>query len=259
MTNESRGSFRFTPQIILGLCIIAFGVALTADNLGLADASKILRWWPMGIVVVGVTRLLQASTGSARVFGGIVTFFGVALLGDSLQVFEIWHWWPVAIIAMGLVIVFRAFGGSGTSSPGFHRSKGVIAWGYPASEVGTGEQPQGANTAPTGDTRLSEFAFWSGVQRRVTSPVFKHADLTAVMGGIELDLRQASTGGGEAVIDVFAMWGGIEITVPPDWAVSNQIVPIMGGAEDKSTGTQTSQNRLILRGVAIMGGVEVKT
>jgi hypothetical protein len=70
----------------------------------------------------------------------------------------------------------------------------------------------------------------------VSSPVFRHADLTAVMGGIELDLRQAGTGGGEAVIDVFVMWGGIEITVPPDWAVSNQVVPIMGGAEDSAWG-----------------------
>jgi predicted membrane protein len=52
------------------------------------------------------------------------------------------------------------------------------------------------------------------------------------MGGIELDLRQAGTENGTAVIDVFVLWGGIEITVPPDWAVSNEITPIMGGAED---------------------------
>lgn len=244
MSNESRATFRLTPQIILGLAIIAFGAALTADNLGYADASRILEWWPVGIILVGVTKIFQGSSGSGRVLGGVITFVGVALLGESLDVFRIWAWWPVALIGLGLVIVFRAMGGSRAAAPG-SGSAGLTAPGGPA--------------VMTGESRLSELAIWSGVQRRVSSPVFRHADLTAVMGGIELDLRQAGTGGGEAVIDVFVMWGGIEITVPPDWAVSNQVVPIMGGAEDKSTGTQTSQNRLILRGVAIMGGVEVKT
>jgi hypothetical protein len=242
MSTESRPTFRLTPQIILGLCIVMFGVALTADNLGYADASKILEWWPLGIVLVGVTKLFQSGTGSGRVVGGVIVFVGVALLGETLDVFQIWAWWPVAMIALGLVIVFRALGGSRAAAP------------MPA-----GLTPAGTPAGMTGESRLSELAIWSGVQRRVSSPVFRHADLTAVMGGIELDLRQAGTGGGEAVIDVFVMWGGIEITVPPDWAVSNQVVPIMGGAEDKSTGTQTSQNRLILRGVAIMGGIEIKT
>jgi hypothetical protein len=242
MTNDSRASFRLTPQIILGLSIIAFGVALTADNLGYADASRILEWWPVGIILVGVTKLFQSGTGSGRVVGGVITFFGVALLGETIDVFRIWAWWPVAMIALGAVIVFRALGGP-----------------RPAETTSTAFASSTTPPASSADSRLSELAVWSGVQRRVSSPVFRRADLTAVMGGIELDLRQASTGGAEAVIDVFVMWGGIEITVPPDWAVSNQVVPIMGGAEDKSTGTQASQNRLILRGVALMGGVEVKT
>jgi hypothetical protein len=241
MSAEDRAPFRFTPQIILGLCVIAFGVALTVDNLGLLDAGRILEWWPLGIVFVGLTKVLQGGTASGRLIGGVITFVGVALLGESLDVFGLWQWWPIGLIALGLVIVFKAFGGGRAAAPG------------------TPALVPGAAPAITGDSRLSEFAFWSGLQRRVSSPVFRHADLTAIMGGIELDLRQASTAGGEAVIDVFVMWGGIEITVPPDWAVSNQVVPIMGGAEDKSTGTQASQNRLVLRGVALMGGIEVKT
>jgi predicted membrane protein len=79
------------------------------------------------------------------------------------------------------------------------------------------------------------------------------------MGGVELDLRSAGTGGQEAIIDVFVWWGGVEITVPPDWAVSNQVVAIMGGADDKSTGTQDARNRLVVRGFVVMGGVEIKT
>lgn len=241
MSADTRAGFRLTPQIILGLCIIGFGVALTLDNLHLAETRHLWRYWPIAIVLLGVTKFFQSDTTSGRVFAGVVTFIGVALLGDWLDIFKLWNWWPVAMIALGVVMVSRAFGGKPVHAA-------TLAGGMASGATGS-----------TAEGTMSEFAFWSGVQRRVASPAFRRADLTAIMGGIEFDLRNASLAGGEAVIDVFAMWGGIEITVPPDWAVSNHIVPFMGGSEDKSTGTQASQNRLIIRGVAIMGGVEIKT
>jgi predicted membrane protein len=237
MNTDMRPSFRVTPQIIFGLCIIAFGVALTGDNLGWIDAGRIWRYWPLAIVAIGLTKIFQSPTTSGRVFGGFITFVGVAMLAEFLNVFDLWAWWPVGMIVFGFMLITRAFGGPRRPVAG---------------AMGTSMSPS------TSDVTLSEIAFWSGVQRRVSS-TFRQADLTAIMGGIELDLRQATTGGAEAVIDVFVMWGGIEIRVPPDWSVSNQIVPIMGGAEDKSSGTQASQNRLVLRGFAIMGGVEIKT
>jgi predicted membrane protein len=241
MSADTRSSLRLTPQIILGLCIVTIGVALTLDNLGWVETHHLLRFWPMAIVLVGLAKFLQAEDNSGRVFGGILMFVGVALLGDVLNIFELWAWWPVAMILLGVVMISRAFRGTPAHAA-------TIAGGVAGGAAGS-----------TSDGVISELAFWSGVQRRVASPVFRRADLTAIMGGIEFDLRHASLSGGEAVIDVFAMWGGIEIIVPPDWAVSNQVVPVMGGAEDKSTGTQASTNRLTIRGVAIMGGVEIKT
>src|SRR5262249_35119126 len=113
---------------------------------------------------------------------------------------------------------------------------------------------------PSGaDRTMSDFAFWSGVKRRVSSSAFKHAELTAGVGGIDVDLRPASTGGGGWARGGFVVMGGIEIVVPPDWSVSNQILTIMGASEDKSVGTQDARHRLILRGMVIMGGVEIKT
>ena len=101
-------------------------------------------------------------------------------------------------------------------------------------------------------------AVLGGVNRGNNSRAFRGGDLTAVMGGCEIDLRQAAIEG-EAVIDVFAMWGGIEIRVPENWSVVGRVTPILGGYEDKTrpprdAGTQ----RLIVRGMVIMGGVEIK-
>lgn len=225
---------RMTPQAVLGLLIVALGLILTADNLGWVDADQILKFWPLILTVVGVTKLLQTDTTSGRVFGG-----GLVLLGLGMTIDEVWHvnidiqrWWPLALVIVGAFIVYRAARGD----------------------------TRGGSAAPAAaDTDLSEFAFWSGKVRKNASAAFRRADLTAIMGGVELDLRGATTQGQAAIIDVFVWWGGVEITVPPDWAVDNQVMVVMGGADDSSSGTQDSTNRLIVRGFCIMGGVDITT
>lgn len=227
--------FRLTPQAVLGALIVVFGLLLTADNFRILDADKILRFWPMVFIAVGLTKLVQSDTGSGQAFGGFLASIGVLMIADEFWDihFDIGRLWPLALVAVGGFIVYRAL---------------------------RGEPSCGTLGTTSSDSEISEFAFWSGKVRRIASPGFRRADLTAVMGGVEVDLRGASTPAGQdAVIDVFVWWGGVEITVPPDWAVSNQIVAIMGGAEDSSTGTQGATNRLVVRGFCIMGGVEIKT
>jgi hypothetical protein len=234
MNTLPRSPLRVTPQIVLGLLIVAFGVILTLDNLDYVDAGDILRFWPLLLVAFGLARLVGSDCTSSRVSGGIMVVSGLWLTADDIWgvPIDFQRWWPMFLVAIGALIVFRALKGGGERGPGAVTST---------------------------DGAFSEVAVWSGKVRRITSPMFRRADLTAIMGGVEVDLRGASTGGQEAVIDVFAWWGGIEITVPPDWAVSNQVVVFMGGAEDKSSGTQDARNRLVVRGFVVMGGVEIKT
>jgi predicted membrane protein len=234
MNTMPRGS-RVTPQVILGLLIVAFGVALTADNLGYAEVGDLLSYWPLLIVAFGLARLLRTDTTSSRTSGVLMVVVGAWL--SAARIFNLpmdfEDWWPVILIGIGGLILFRAMRGGG----------------------GDGQ----VESRTTTDSSFSDVAIWSGKVRRVSAPLFRRADLTAIMGGVEVDFRSASTGGQEAVIDVFVWWGGVEITVPPDWAVSNQVVAFMGGVDDSSSGTQDARNRLVLRGFCVMGGVEVKT
>jgi hypothetical protein len=235
MVTDLRPPRRLTAQVVVGLLVVLFGLLLTAGNLGWVDRRQVLgliRYWPLAISAIGVSKLLSADVRSSRVFAGTLIFFGLWLTAGQVYTFRVhvFQWWPLLLVLGGVWLIARAW----------DREREVPALG--ARDAGG-----------------SEFAFWSGVKRRVASADFKRADLTAVMGGIEMDLRQASTASGDAVIDVFAMWGGIEITVPPDWAIINHIVPIMGGVVDKSTGTQAAAHRLHLHGVVLMGGVEIKT
>jgi len=235
MRAENAG-YRVTPQAVFGLLVMILGLLWTGDNLNWWDASRVTRYWPLGLSMLGVALAAQPEDRGRRIFGLILIGVGLWLTVARFFSFELafWEAWPLIIVAVGARMIYRATQRvpNAPAAPSVQRST---------------------------DHRFSDFAFWSGVNRRITSTAFRQADLTAIMGGIELDFTGASTGGGEAVIDVFVMWGGIEIKVPPDWAVSNQVLAIMGGADDRSTGAQDATNRLVLRGFVLMGGIEVKT
>jgi predicted membrane protein len=227
MTIHDAPGGRFTPQAVVALAVIALGLIKTADNLGIIEAGSLLSFWPVALIAVGATVYSRAVDRPARVTAVLLVVVGGWLtvgraLGMPVSLFSLW---PLALVAIGVTMILRAQGARGLTS----------------------------------EHRVSDVAFWSGVKRRISSPAFRRADLTAIMGGIEVDFRPATTAGGEAIVDVFVVMGGVEITVPPDWAVSNQMMAIMGGVDDRTTGTQSSANRLVLRGFVLMGGVNVKT
>ena len=78
-----------------------------------------------------------------------------------------------------------------------------------------------------------------GVKKASSSPDFEGGDITAIMGGAEIDLRQASIRGGPAVLDTFAMMGGIEIRVPDDWTVDLQGTPPRADSKTRPGGPRT--------------------
>ena len=43
---------RVTTNLAFGICLILLGTALMLDRLQLVDASQILRFWPVGLVLV---------------------------------------------------------------------------------------------------------------------------------------------------------------------------------------------------------------
>ena len=119
---------------------------------------------------------------------------------------------------------------------------------------------QTSETSSSGgsDSDMNHFVVMGGLELVNNSRQFRGGELSAIMGGIEVDLRQASIKD-EAVIEIFALWGGISMKVPQDWTVSVQIAPIMGGVEDKTIPPKGEpKKRLIIKGTAIMGGAEIK-
>jgi predicted membrane protein len=262
-SSSSSSGFRITPQLIVGLLIIFVGVVFSLDELGIARATSYLRFWPLALVAIGVLKMLQAKDGGGAFAGLLFAIVGVWLQAEELNVIHIrlWEIWPLALVLFGGYLVWQGLAGrdatreTPTGGAMFPDSRATAALPSDVPSPWTGET---STREPDANSTLSAIAVLGGVSRGNNSRAFRGADLLAIMGGLQIDLRRAAIHG-EAVMDVFVMWGGIEIRVPEDWTVSSRIVPLMAGVEDKTRPPQgAGTHHLILRGFALMGGVEIK-
>ncbi|HUK13223.1 MAG TPA: DUF5668 domain-containing protein [Thermoanaerobaculaceae bacterium] len=282
--------YRNVPRLVFGLVIILLGVMFTLDKLDVISVGDYWAYWPVLLIAAGVARLVQPRGNHGRVSGVVIAGIGTLLLLTNLDLISdrVWHYWPVLLVLVGAGIVWRALdGGTGAGWPGpgggrWGRRAERGVWTAPAVAPEAGAPPSDAGVAAAGSpgggpvfsaaapspgaapasevaSTVSAFALLGAVRRRSIGQDFRGGDLTAIMGGCELDLRGASIMSGDAVIDTFAMWGGIEIRVPEDWTVVVQGTPILGGFEDKTRHVAGDPRKvLVVRGAAVMGGVEIK-
>ncbi|MBA3558679.1 MAG: hypothetical protein H0W30_08780 [Gemmatimonadaceae bacterium] len=104
-------------------------------------------------------------------------------------------------------------------------------------------------------------AVMGGNGRRGGWLVPRHLKIVAVMGGAELDMREARFSPGVTEIDVFVVMGGVEISVPPGVRVEIVGSAFMGGFDadaGDASALDPSQPVLRISGVVVMGGVEAK-
>jgi predicted membrane protein len=225
-----------SARLVVGAIIVFIGLILLADNLGWWEARRVLRsLWPLAMVAVGVTMVRSPDHRRSRGWGWVLITVGFWLFADKVGWIHVslWHVLvPGLLLFVGGMLVWRALAGP------------------PKPEVAQRDDHA---------EFVRSFALMSGCELRPVSRPFRGADLTAVMGGIKLDLTDARMEGDNATVEVFAFWGGIEIYVPPDWTVTSKVTTLMGGFIDKRRPTSVLPNKtLIVRGMIVMSGIEVK-
>jgi hypothetical protein len=86
MTTRPRAN---THHVAVGLCILLLGVLLILDRLGIVGAEYTLRYWPVGLIIIGASVMLQAFRGepaaNARIPWGAI--FWLFVLGFALSHF----------------------------------------------------------------------------------------------------------------------------------------------------------------------------
>ena len=118
---------------------------------------------------------------------------------------------------------------------------------FPAARIG-GEPGSGVSVAILG-----------GVDRGGAWVVPPRHSVVAVLGGVQLDLREARFSQREVTIDVFTLMGGVDITVGEDVEVDVSGFGIMGGFDHRATGPGLpGAPKVRVVGLALMGGVNVR-
>jgi predicted membrane protein len=223
-----------TPQLVFGLIVCVVGLVLLLGNLGMTEARAYLRYWPIAIIALGAAKVAQSRSVPGLVAGLVWMALGTWILGWNVGWIQtnVWRvlrtYWPAILVFFGLSIVW--------------------------STLRRNQQGQALDSR----NEVKGLAMLGGLKWASDAPDFQGGELTAVMGGVHVDLRRATLRG-RAVIDTFAMWGGIEIVVPDGWVVELRGLPLLGGFDDKTRPPlDPNAPRLVVRGVAVMGGVEVK-
>jgi predicted membrane protein len=224
-----------TPQLVFGVFVMALGVILGLDSLGLADAGYIIRFWPIGLVMLGATIASRAEP-HARFWGFFWMFVGAWLLMRSLGLVRVGFWqlfWPLMLVSVGVSLILKTL-----------RQSGHLRVDNKGAE------------------RL--FAVMSESRRGFDGKPFEGAYMTAFMGGCVLDLRRAVVQPGETkVIDVFGIMVGHDIKVPPEWNVTLDVMPLMGDVKDKRVPPVAPPPlgapppALLVRGSVVMGEVKI--
>jgi predicted membrane protein len=223
-------------QIILGVIAIGFGTLFLLDNLDVWNFRRFVSFWPMVLIVFGAVKIYDTRNTSGYLIGGGLILAGIMMTMHRLG-YVYFNWrslWPVLLMVGGAAMLVKAI-----------RTREEAT--SPAVDLEKAD-----------DSVINVSALLGGFQRRIVSQNFQGGEVTAIMGGVELDLRQASFSSGDAVINVFAMCGGISIKVPPDWTVILQGTPILGGFDERTSAPHDSTKRLIIKGYAIMGGLDVR-
>lgn len=220
-------------RMLFGAILLIFGALALIDNLNLFNTRDIFHFWPMVFILAGALKMSKSSTPSGYLIGGGFILLGAMLTLHHMGIiyFRMRDWWPLLLIGAGLLVIFK-------------------------DKLGAHPGVDDAGELKQQESLCNIVAIMSGNKIQNSSQDFRGGEISAVMGGVELDLRSASIQS-EAVLNVFAMWGGITLKVPNDWTVITQAAPILGGIDDKTVPPMAQNKRLLIKGAAIMGGVEI--
>jgi Domain of unknown function (DUF1707) len=102
-------------------------------------------------------------------------------------------------------------------------------------------------------------AIMSGARRAGPWVVPRHFTAVALMGGVELDLRQARFSEPEVTIQAYALMGGVSIVTGDDVEVDVSGFGLMGGFDHTASGPGLPGAPTVrVVGFALMGGVDVR-
>ena len=220
-------------KIVLGIALIAVGVIFGLNAAGLTDINVFFDgWWTLFIIIPCAVGLVTEREKTGNLIGIAI---GVVLLLWQQGIVDLELVWklllPALIVIIGIRLIVKAFSGD--------KSKAILT-----------------NMYTHGRAPRVVCAAFSSSEVNFDGQMFEGAELTAVFGGIECDLRTALFEQ-NCAIKVCSVFGGIDIFVPDDVQVRVNTISIFGGVSNKSRGRKDAPVTLYITGTCLFGGVDI--
>jgi len=226
-------------RAIIGLILVMVGLFLVLRNTGFFPdfIDHVIFSWPMLLVCIGLVMTLGASEKTSGVIvmavGG---FFLIPMIfRETFHAYNMF--WPSIFIIVGIIFMVSKRGSWNKANL---NSKGII-----------------------GDDYIDYVNVFSGGERQIVSENFRGGRISAVFGGMELDLTKAKLAPGRNDLEIACVFGGATLIVPDDWNISIEVTPVLGGFSDSRKlipGRIIDPTRqLVIKGAVVFGGGEIKS
>lgn len=232
-------------NIVSGLILILLGLGfLMKETMGFNFSFYLKTYWPSILIIIGLAKLFDKK--SSRVGSLFIIIVGTMLQANLLNLiaFDVWQmFFPILLILFGISLLI----------PGKHKHK------YDPNLHENHKHIQYSSTNINSEDYITETAILSGLSTRSTSNDFKGGIITAVLGGIDMDLRGAEIKEEGAFLEANAFMGGIDIKVPSHWRVEVSGMPILGGwSNDTPPNNDPNAPVLKIKVFVALGGIDIK-
>lgn len=222
---------------ILGIILILLGLGFLLDQFNIISFNSIISmYWPVVLIILGVVGFLKKN--ASKIINVLLIVLGILFQARNMDLIDVnifRLFWPVILIILGIQMIFP--------ENNLFRNKD--------NERKFGKQNL--------KDHIDEFAIISGLESNIESQEFKGGKVTAIMAGVELDLRDAQLYNNEAAIEINAVMSGVEIYVPENWKIEHSGTPILGEFSNKKRYKEDMDAPVLkINFSVIMGSIEIK-
>lgn len=244
--------------MFIGLLFIIVGLLYACTALDIFDFSIFFPgWWTLFIIVPCIYALTRKNEDKTGPVIGLVV--GLCFLWNAQDIGFHIEFFPLLLAVICILIGWKLI------FPKKKKEHKQVEFTYNSE---SGEKEVVIDGVKVDNTYsksnggyVNASAIFGGKDIRVDNECFTGADITVVMGGVDLNLRNAIISE-DVYINVSAVMGGVDIFVPSNVRVVTDGCSCIMGGIDVSTSYANfhaaDSPRVIITGSCVMGGIDIQ-
>lgn len=243
--------------LIIGIIFILVGLAYLGSVIFDFKFSLFFDgWWTLFIIVPAFVSVLSQGP---RSFNLCALSIGALLLLNAQDILDRKET-TVAVVAAVVIFIGVALIASFFKKP---KEDNYYNANVNVKIDGDGEKTSSADYYNKSNFDKTDYPTYTavlcGLERRCNSDNLEGLKASAVMGGIDLDLRNAKVNS-DITVYLTSFMGGIEIIAPPNVKIAVKKTDVLGGTTCSAASLAEDENAPLVTFdcTAVMGGIEIK-